>query len=125
MLSFHKDTKSPQFLELAVLISATRIAIKFKDLVCKWLLSFAETNKLIPEHQYGFRQIFSTTDPLARLVGDIATFLANNKRLVAILLDFKAAFDCIWHNGLLSKLLSFVRWLSDRSFQVKANNHAS
>ena len=52
-----------------------------KSLVCKWLPSFAEKNKLIPEHQYGFRKIFSTADPLARLVGDIAISKSSDHTL--------------------------------------------
>lgn len=61
--------------------------------------------------------------------------MAKRQVVVAALLDFKTAFDSIWHAGLISKLLDagaplfLVKWVKDylteRLFQVRVGNNLS
>ena len=80
-----------------------------------------------------------TTDgyhrPIMRLMNDISLAMANNKRLAAVLIDFSQAFDSVWHEGLLDKLLSLniplplVQWINDflqgRKFKIRFNGLVS
>lgn len=58
---------------------------------------------LRPE-QFGFRQGHSTTQQLLRVVTAFLNAKNSHRHTTAVLLDFKAAFDRVWHLGLLYKL---------------------
>jgi hypothetical protein len=60
-------------------------------------------SRLRPE-QFGFRTEYSTTLQLMRFVSDISDAKNSSKALSAVLIDFQAAFDTVWHTGLLYKL---------------------
>lgn len=86
-------------------------------------------------HQYGFLKGNSTVHALANLQSDI-NFGLNNKRVTTIVaLDLKAAFDTVWHNGLLHKMLKLdfpihtikiiQSMLSLRSFNVRLDGQNS
>ena len=90
---------------------------------------------IIPDFQYGFRAAHSTTHQLLRVVEHIVNGF-NNKKFTALLsLDVSKAFDRVWHDGLLYKMISLdfpkplvkllSSYLSDRSFRVKLNGHLS
>ena len=105
-----------------------------ETVMARFLQSKAETLNLLPKHQAGFRRFRSTCDPIFRLVNDISSAINDNKRLATVLVDFKAAFDSVWHAGLLTKLASylpvwFVRWTADwlrgRHFKAKAGTEHS
>lgn len=69
------------------------------------LIDFIEEKQLLPKHQFGFRRGHSTTQQAMR----IKQFIVNNKRLRkstgVLLLDIEKAFDSIWHDGLIFKLI--------------------
>ena len=104
-------------------------------LVTLVLSDFLENNGQLPEHQFGFRAKRSTTDALFRFTSDIAIAMAQHKKLIAVALDFRAAFDCVWHDGLRLKMLEagvpsyLTRWISDflrgRSFRVRVGEDCS
>lgn len=94
-----------------------------------------EEKSLIPNFQFGFRRGHSTIQQAMR----IKRFISNEKQCKRssgmILLDIEKAFDSIWHDGLIFKLIklkipsyllkiidSFIR---DRKFAVQVNNHRS
>ena len=66
-----------------------------KIIVCTQLSSFIEGNKVLYEHQYGFRKNRSTIQPIIKLLRDIAD--ENDKKTknitTAVFLDLSKAFD--------------------------------
>ena len=79
--------------------------------------------------QYGFLAETSSEHALAALQADIDSGLNNNQLTTVISLDLKAAFDVVWHHGLIHKLcqvklnpllIKLVKsFLSNRSYSVR------
>ena len=66
-----------------------------------------EYEKQLHDTQAAFRRDFSTTDQIFILNSLLNKYVRVKKRkLYACFVDFRKAFDSIWHNGLLYKLLS-------------------
>jgi hypothetical protein len=63
-----------------------------------------ENNRLIPNHQFGFRQRHSTPEEMHLTVQRINEALETNQYCSAAFLDISQAFDKVWHTGLLYKL---------------------
>ena len=68
------------------------------------LLNYFETNNLLSNKQYGFRQNRSTDLALVDMVDKIATAIDNKEHTVGIFLDLSKAFDTLDHSILLKKL---------------------
>ena len=83
------------------------------------LLSFLETNDLLRKHQFGFLPHRSTVLQLIYVADAWVTALDRGKQPSTVFMDFKRAFDRVWHTGLLHKLAmigvapSSVSWISD------------
>ena len=87
-----------------------------------------EDNNIIPTQQCGFRTGRSTSHQLIKVIKTAKENLNNKKSTGMIFLDVEKAFDRVWHNGLLYKMLKLrfplpliktVRsFLSERSFAV-------
>jgi hypothetical protein len=75
----------------------------FEKLLLKRLLSMFESNGLISNQQFGFRQRQSTTEQKHRIVR-INEALENMQYCSAAFLDISQAFDKVRHTGLLYKL---------------------
>lgn len=92
-------------------------------------------NLEIPSHQFGFREKCATIHPLTILTSNVQTARHQNKRSAAVFLDIKKAFDCVWHKGLLYKMMKIgtpdhlvhlVRqFLESRKLSVKVNDEIS
>ncbi|KAI5755240.1 hypothetical protein M8J77_015309 [Diaphorina citri] len=91
------------------------------------------TNIQITQHeQCGFKKHLSTTHQLTKIVQDISYGLTKNKSTLMVLLDIEKAFDRIWHDGLIYKLIQLKlplhlikiiqSYLQHRTFQVKHKN---
>lgn len=86
------------------------------------------TDHLLISEQFGFRRNHSTTHQLARVAEHIVHGMNQGKCTGMILLDIEKAFDSVWIEGLLHKLivnnvpLSLVKliqsYLVNRSFSV-------
>lgn len=90
-----------------------------------------QSNPVIPPFQFGFRPSLSTLHPLLK----VTTFAENSaisRKLTAVcLLDIQKAFDSVWHDGLVHKLLSLKfpvnlvlllqSFLTHRQFYVSHN----
>lgn len=99
------------------------------------LMDFIEDNHLLPESQFGIRRGHSTTHQAMR----IKKFIESNKRRKwstgVVLLDIEKAFDSIWHDGLIYKLVKLklptflIRMINafirNRKFVVHVNNATS
>jgi hypothetical protein len=87
-----------------------------------------EDNNIIPNQQCGFRTGRSTSHQLIKVIKEAKQNINRKKSTGMIFLDVEKAFDRVWHNGLLYKmiklgfslpLIKIVRsFLSERTFSV-------
>ena len=66
---------------------------------------YLEKNNLLRSSQAGFRKKMSTSDPLIRIEREASYSIQTGNFTVAILIDFTRAFDLLWVDGLLLKLI--------------------
>jgi hypothetical protein len=98
-----KPGKPPNELTCYWPISLLPIVNKvFKKLLLRRLLPMVENNRLIPNHQFGFRQRQYTIEQTHRIIRRINEALENV--CSAELLDISQAFNKVWHTGFLYKL---------------------
>lgn len=86
-------------------------------------------NKIIIKQQSGFRQHRQTKDNLIHLTQKILESFNRQKKVLAIFFDISQAFDKVWHDGIIYKLINhnfpsyIINWIKDfldnRSFCVK------
>ena len=69
------------------------------------LVKFLERNKLICDNQIGFRKKARTSDHIFILNTLFNKFCSNNKRLYLCFVDFRKAYDKVWQDALMLKLL--------------------
>ena len=92
------------------------------------VLRHLESNKLIHDRQYSFRQHRSTGDILAYVTHIWNKTLETGNETLAVALDISKAFNMVWHKNLLAKLTSvgltpklcklFESFLSDLGIKV-------
>ena len=68
------------------------------------LRTWAESNNIISDSQFGFRQKKSTIDCLFILQAIVNKQLSKKKKLYCAFIDFKKAFDLVYRNGIWYKL---------------------
>jgi hypothetical protein len=100
----------------------------FEKLLLKRLKPIIEDKKLIPNHQFGFRNKHTTIDQIHRITTTIERTLEEKKICSIIFLDVAQAFDKVWHEGLKYKLdinlpkqysQLLKSYISNRHFRVK------
>ena len=106
---------------------SSRIPIK---LVHGKLQALQHQSSRLPEEQE-----LHTVDQIMRLQSNIENALIQNKYTVGIFLDFSKAYDMLWIDGLLHKMIQLgiggnaFRWiksfLTQRTFQVKIGDAMS
>ena len=81
----------------------------FSGLLNRRLHNFVKSKNLLHPSQIGFLEGFRTTDHIfsLRTIIDKHVTNANKGKLFCCFVDFQKAFDSIWHDGLLSKLISY------------------
>lgn len=94
-----------------------------------------DTLNTIPDFQFGFRRFHSTVHQAYRLTRYIRNGFVNGMSTGMVLFDGEKAFDTIWHDGLIHKLVKFgypiylikliQSFLKGRRFQVKVNKSKS
>lgn len=79
----------------------------FTAVLNKRLLKFTEKENLLHNSQIGFMPRHRTSDHIFTLKCLVDRYVSNTPRgkIYACFIDFKKAFDSIWHEGLLYKLL--------------------
>ena len=89
---------------------------------------FVESRNIVPDCQFGFRKKHSTTQQILRLVEHTTRSFDYKKYTGIVLLDIEKAFDRVWHDGLLYKLIQskfpmylikLVRTQTIDSFQLR------
>jgi hypothetical protein len=114
-------------------ISLLNIAGKvFEKILSTRLKNFLEINNLLPPEQFGFRSERSTINPILEFHTDTTRHANLKEHTLAVFLDIERAFDRVWHDGLVQKLikipinLNFIQlidsFLSNRTCSVKIQN---
>lgn len=86
-------------------VSLTSIIGKqLENIITSRLMSHAEEQKLLYDHQHGFRQNKGCEKQLLELVSDISSMMDNGDEVHACILDFSKAFDKVNHIKLVQKL---------------------
>ena len=86
------------------------------------LINYLESNKLLSDSQFGYRERRSTQHATTLLVDEIRQSVDNGKMVGALFLDLSKAFDTMSHDLILSKLCDFGvapqerEWFSDYLF---------
>ncbi|KAL7295758.1 hypothetical protein TKK_0011101 [Trichogramma kaykai] len=105
IILFPKPGKSPEQSTSNRPISLLPICSKLCE---KVILSrrkpILQDRKLIPEHQFGFRENHSTIEQVNRIVVNIRKAFERKQYCSAIFLDVAQAFDKVWHTGPLHKI---------------------
>lgn len=96
---------------------------------------FVVQNGILPGNQFGFRAGLSATHQAAHLAEAAAKEDRPRRRAAVALLDLEKAYDRVWREGLVHKLVErrfpqwIVRWISDwltdRKFRVKMRDETS
>ena len=97
------------------------------------LLSFLEDNNVLSQTQTGYRKHRSTEDQLVLIAQEKENAFQERKKVVADFFDLTKAFDKVWRESLLLKVLQsqvsgrMYKWircyLQDRSARVKLDGY--
>ena len=80
----------------------------FSSILNQRLLKFAENKDLIHPSQIGFLKSNRTSDHILTLRTLIEKYSHYHKQKVyACFIDFRKAFDSVWHEGLFHRILSY------------------
>ncbi|GBM42851.1 putative RNA-directed DNA polymerase from transposon BS [Araneus ventricosus] len=92
-------------------------------------------NKILCPEQFGFRKTLTTTHQLLRVVEYITSGFEKGECAGAVFLDVQKAFDRVWIQGLIHKLIRYKTppqllqllksYLEERKFAVKIGNSIS
>ena len=106
-----------------------------EKLIVNRLTWYLEKNQLLNPSQSGFRRFMNTCDPIIRLNQEAEIAVNSGNITIAILIDFTKAFDLLWIDGLLLKMMrlnikgNLLKWtknfLTSRIYQVKMGEASS
>jgi len=111
--------KAENYRPISVLPALSKILEKA---VHDQLLTFLESNKLLNDSQFGYREKRSTQLATTLFVDDIRQAAENGKMVGALFLDLSKAFDTISHDVILTKLSNYgvasaeIQWFTDYLF---------
>lgn len=107
----------------------------FEKIVHKRLKKFLEEANCIPPEQFGFRNLHSTGLQILRIIKDVRQNFRNRLSTGFIAFDVEKAFDRVWHQGLLYKLIDLkmptylikliASFLKDRTFSIAVGKASS
>ena len=93
--------------------------ISSERLMLKKIKNFMNKNKIIIKHQSGFRQHRQTRDNIFFLTQKGIESINRGKKMCAIFFDIASAFDKVWHEGVIYKLIRLnfpnyiICWVND------------
>lgn len=117
---------------VAQLSAIGKLLEKKLDMVIR---THCEDGKRLNPFQFGFQPRKSTELAVCKFIADTKEGLNKKEPTVAILLDFQAAFDTIWHKALIYKMhrmgfapntIQMIKsYMADRKFSVKVGDKYS
>lgn len=135
VISISKANKDPSILTNWRPISQLQCISKIFEKIMATRIIASTRNKNIFKTQFGFRGKISTEHALGTLQGDIEHGLNDGMITSVVSLDLRAAFDVVWHDGLIHKLVNLKFqpiliklikcMLTQRSFTVKLDGRYS
>jgi hypothetical protein len=136
VVPIHKPGKDPTLPVSYRPISLLPILGKvFEKTINTRLLAHHTANNTLQPEQFGFRKQHSTTQQLIRLTEHITRGFNVRSFTAMALLDLAKAFDTVWHDGLLYKLINtntptyltliLQSYLTDRHFVSAVRNEQS
>ena len=72
---------------------------------------------ILPDNQSGFRAGYRLQTHVVLLIEQISSYMANSSPVATVFVDFKSAFDQLWFEDCLSKLIklgipyAYVKWI--------------
>lgn len=122
------SSSSTSYRPIALTCNMCKILEKIISKRIRWYL---ESNQVLFQHQYGFRQHRSATDCLVNLESEICDALAVNNSAITVALDLEKAYKMMWQPRALKAMeklntkgnaLAFSRnLLTGRTIRVKVN----
>jgi hypothetical protein len=94
----------------------------FNSILNTRLTSFLEDRKALAKEQIGFKQNHRTTDHMLILRTIMEKYKKARKQLYVCFVDFRKAFDTVWHQGLLYKLINMG--ISSRFYNLIKNMYS-
>ncbi|CAM4937220.1 unnamed protein product [Rotaria socialis] len=76
----------------------------YEKILLNRIQNWAETNHIIPVEQSGFRKGCLLQTRVLSIYQEVKNFLAANVPTLSIYVDYKKAYDKVWHEGLIVKL---------------------
>jgi len=78
----------------------------FTKILNNRLTLFLDKNGIIPEYQIGFRKSYRTADHIFMMRTLIGIAKSKGQKIFACFIDLKKAFDTVWRDGLIYKLIN-------------------
>lgn len=136
LITIPKKSKDPTKLNNRRPISLLPGLAKLCESVIKdQLQDFAEDHGILSANQFGFRSRLAAVHKAAHLAALVEANDRPRRKVIAVLLDVAKAYDRVWKDGLLHKMvhLNFPpnlcrlisSWISNRSFAVKVGSKLS
>lgn len=130
IITFPKPGKSPRLVSNHRPISLLNTMGKiYERIILKRLSEYILSRHIIPDEQFGFMPNRSTVHQLTRITEYITRGFHYRYSTIAAFLDIEKAYDTVWHNGLIAKLIllqipdnliSIISsFLSKRKFRVR------
>jgi hypothetical protein len=98
-----KDFSNPSNYRPISLLSF--ISKVLEKIILKRLNTFVSTQNVLPNHQFGFQVPHFTSQQLNRVVRHVKNKRSRGQSTGMLLVDVEKAFDTVWHDALLHKLI--------------------
>ena len=96
----HSDPSS--YRPISLLCSMSKI---LERILLVRINKFLNEHEILPPEQHGFKAKFSTTHQLHNLISQAKGKLGEKASTGIVMLDVEKAFDRVWHDGLLAKMI--------------------
>ncbi|GFT18624.1 probable RNA-directed DNA polymerase from transposon BS [Trichonephila clavipes] len=128
-----KNKNSPDaYRPISLLSSLSKIA---EHIILNRIKNHIYSTNFLNPNQFGFTQQLSTYHPLLRLTEKISSGFQRGRTTGAVFLDIQKAFDRVWIDGLIYKLIMYnfppaiihilYSYLTNRKYKVRVNDTLS